>query len=120
MGGTSTKRVYVVGTADTKGEELGYLSDRIAEAGPPVVRADVGTRAPAVEVDIPASEIAAHHPEGADAVLGGADRGAAVAAMGLAFERFIVAREDVAGIGGVAGPRSSRRACGHCRSACRR
>ena len=26
------KRVYVVGTADTKGEELAFLSDRIAEA----------------------------------------------------------------------------------------
>ncbi len=27
------KRIYVVGTADTKGEELAYLADAIAAAG---------------------------------------------------------------------------------------
>ena len=27
------KRIYVVGTADTKGEELAYLAERIAAAG---------------------------------------------------------------------------------------
>jgi uncharacterized protein (UPF0261 family) len=41
------KRVYVVGTADTKGEELAYLAGLVAARGAAVARVDVGTRAPA-------------------------------------------------------------------------
>ena len=37
------KPVYVVGTADTKGEELAYLADRIKAAGGSPLRVDVGT-----------------------------------------------------------------------------
>lgn len=97
------KSVYVVATADTKGEELAFLADRIATAGVPVTRVDVGTRAPAVPVDVDAGTVASHHPAGANAVLGGDDRGAAVAAMGDAFERFISVRDDIAGIIGIGG-----------------
>ena len=39
------KRIYVVGTADTKGEELAYLADRIKAVGGSPFRVDVGTRA---------------------------------------------------------------------------
>lgn len=97
------KRIYVAGTADTKGEELAYLADRIAASGVEVARVDVGTRPSNTQVDIPAAVVAGYHPEGASAVLGGNDRGAAVAAMGLAFETFISARTDVAGIAGIGG-----------------
>lgn len=97
------KRTYVVGTADTKGEELAFLADAIAAAGVPVVRVDVGTRAATAPVDIPASEVAAVHPDGASAILAINDRGAAVTAMGEAFARFIEARDDVAGMIGIGG-----------------
>lgn len=97
------KRVYVVGTADTKGEELAWLADRIAQAGMPVLRVDVGTRAPAASVDVPAEIVASHHPQGVAAVLGIDDRGAAVSAMGAAFAAFISTRDDVAGIVGIGG-----------------
>ncbi|BCH24490.1 Tm-1-like ATP-binding domain-containing protein [Mesorhizobium sp. L-8-3] len=97
------KRIYVVGTADTKGEELAFLSDAIVAAGGHVMRVDVGTRPPAADVDIPASEVAACHPDGADAALGADDRGDAVAAMTIAFSRFISAREDIAGVIGIGG-----------------
>ena len=40
------KPVYVIGTADTKGEELAYLADRIKAAGGSPLRVDIGTRAP--------------------------------------------------------------------------
>ena len=40
-------------------------------------------------VDVSAAEVAAHHPEGADAVLTLEDRGQAVAAMGEALARFL-------------------------------
>jgi uncharacterized protein (UPF0261 family) len=97
------KPVYVVGTADTKGEELAYLADRIKAAGGSPLRVDVGTRAPTVAVDVTADEIAAFHPDGAQAVLGTDDRGTAVAAMGDAFRRFILARNDIGAVVGIGG-----------------
>lgn len=97
------KKTYVVGTADTKGEELAFLADVVAAAGVPVVRVDVGTRAATIPVDIPNAEVASHHPAGAAAVLETGDRGAAVTAMGEAFARFIETREDVGGVIGIGG-----------------
>jgi uncharacterized protein (UPF0261 family) len=97
------KRVYVVGTADTKGEELAFLAGAVAEAGAAPLIVDVGTRAPTIAVDVPAADVAAHHRQGPAAVLAGNDRGAAVAAMGEAFARFIATRDDIAGIVGIGG-----------------
>ncbi|MCU0789729.1 MAG: Tm-1-like ATP-binding domain-containing protein [Nitratireductor sp.] len=97
------KRIFAVGTADTKGEELAFLADRLQAAGAPVLTVDVGTRAPTVSVDIPAGEVAAFHPEGPQAALGTDDRGEAVTAMGIAFARFLAARQDIAGIVGIGG-----------------
>ncbi|MBZ9677308.1 Tm-1-like ATP-binding domain-containing protein [Mesorhizobium sp. ES1-1] len=97
------KRIYVVGTADTKGEELAFLADAIAATGAAVSRVDVGTREAAVPVDITATKMAGYHPGGAGAVLGGNDRGAAVTAMGIAFARFVQSRDDIAAIIGIGG-----------------
>ena len=97
------QRIYVVGTADTKGEELAFLADAVAKAGGAVIRVDIGTRGATVPVDIPASEVAAHHSKGAGAVLGIDDRGAAVAGMGAAFANFIQSRSDIAGVVGIGG-----------------
>lgn len=95
--------VYVVGTADTKGDELAYLAERVTAAGGHALRVDVGTRAPSVAVDVGAAEVAGFHPGGADAVLGSDDRGTAVAAMGEAFRNFILSRGDVGAIVGIGG-----------------
>ncbi|OBQ59168.1 Tm-1-like ATP-binding domain-containing protein [Mesorhizobium erdmanii] len=97
------KRIYVVGTADTKGEELAFLADAIAATGAAVCRVDVGTRDATVPIDIPAKEIAPYHPGGSAAVLGGDDRGAAVAAMSVAFTRFVQSRKDIAALIGIGG-----------------
>jgi len=94
---------YVVGTFDTKGHELRYVAGLIREAGVPVVTVDVGTKSDASDVDVPAAEVAAHHPEGAFAVLGAGDRGVAVTAMTEALRRWIDARDDVGGMIGLAG-----------------
>jgi uncharacterized protein (UPF0261 family) len=96
-------RIYIVGTADTKGEELAYLAEAVEAAGGNTVRVDVGIRTPTVKVDIAAAEVAKHHPDGASAVLDGDDRGKAVAAMGKAFAAFMATRRDVAGIIGIGG-----------------
>ena len=54
------KRIYVVGTADTKGEELAFLADAIAASGAAIVRVDVGTRSATVPVDVAAGGVADH------------------------------------------------------------
>ncbi|WP_027153146.1 Tm-1-like ATP-binding domain-containing protein [Mesorhizobium sp. WSM2561] len=97
------KRVYVVGTADTKGEELAFLADAVAATGAAVARVDVGTRNATVPVDVSAEEVAGHHPGGSSAVLGSDDRGTAVAAMAIAFTRFVQSRTDISGMIGIGG-----------------
>jgi uncharacterized protein (UPF0261 family) len=97
------KRIFVVGTADTKGEELVYLAERIGAAGGHPLIVDIGMRRPAVDVGIAAQEVAAFHPLGGDAVFSAEDRGAAMAAMGEAFARFVRSRDDIAGIVGIGG-----------------
>ncbi len=95
--------VYIVGTADTKGEELAYVKACVADAGARSALVDVGTRQPSIAVDISASHVAACHPDGAAVVLSGDDRGAAVEAMGEAFSRFIIGCDDIAAIIGIGG-----------------
>jgi uncharacterized protein (UPF0261 family) len=96
-------RIYVVGTADTKGDELAYLAGVIRAAGGNPLLVDVGTRTPAIPVDIVARDVAGHHPKGADAALGTDDRGTAVAAMSEAFALFAASRSDIAGMIGLGG-----------------
>ncbi|TWG08681.1 Tm-1-like ATP-binding domain-containing protein [Saccharopolyspora dendranthemae] len=95
---------YVAGTFDTKGAELGYVAELIAR-GHPVTTVDLSTSAERPSTaDVAATEIAAHHPGGADAVFTG-DRGTAVTAMAEAFARFLAERDvdGVIGLGGSGG-----------------
>ncbi|HTZ66592.1 MAG TPA: Tm-1-like ATP-binding domain-containing protein [Roseiarcus sp.] len=97
------KRVLIVGTADTKGEELGYLKTQVAEAGADPIVVDVGVSEPQCAVDVSRRQVAAHVDP---AILEGRDRGEAVAKMGEAFERFIASFADfdaILGIGGSGG-----------------
>lgn len=97
-------RAYVVGTFDTKGRELGYVAGLIDAAGVPVTTVDLGTgtRDATSGADVTAAEVAACHPDGADAVFTG-DRGTAVTAMAEAFRHFLTGRTDVGGVIGVGG-----------------
>ena len=100
-------RGYVVGTLDTKGAELCYLRDRVADAGVETTLVDVSTTGDdgSVEAwhpDVPSREVAAHHPHGPDSVFTG-DRGSSVAAMAEALTRFVTSRRDLAGIVGAGG-----------------
>ncbi len=94
---------YVVGTFDTKGPELRYVRDLLEAAGVTTVTVDLstGNRA-SPDVDVPAEEVAGHHPDGPQAVRSN-DRGASVAAMTLAFARFLPTRQDLAGVLGLGG-----------------
>ncbi len=91
--------IHVAGTADTKAEEMAYLRDLIVAGGQRAVVVDLGTRGPAMVADVPADVVAACHPGGAGAVLGGSDRGTAVAAMGVAFAEWC--RRNAGGIAGM-------------------
>ena len=96
-------RVYIVGTADTKGEELAYLRDCVNAAGAEPVLVDVGTRAATISVDVLASEVVAYHPTKADEILHTDDRGVAMKAMGEAFGSFIRSKDDIAGVIAIGG-----------------
>ena len=92
------KKAFVVGTFDTKSEELGLLKSLIEAAGVPVVTVDLSTSNGYVSsADIKPSEVALNHPDGAGAVFTG-DRGTAVGAMALALERLVTKRSDLGGI----------------------
>ena len=96
-------KAYVVGTFDTKGDELAYVAGLIRAAGVATVTVDLSTTGEGTPgADVAAAEVAGCHPEGPGAVFTG-DRGGAVGAMAVAFERFLVARPDVGGVIGLGG-----------------
>ncbi len=97
------KSAFVVGTFDTKAEELLFLCDRLRVQDVPVVCVDVSTTAHDVPgADVSAAQVAALHPAGAGAVFTG-ERGSAVAAMAAALLAFVRQRSDLGGIIGAGG-----------------
>ncbi|MDN3722291.1 Tm-1-like ATP-binding domain-containing protein [Roseibium salinum] len=73
---------------------------------------DLGTRAPTIEVDVSAHDVASCHPEGEGVVLGGDDRGTAVAAMGTAFSLWCRRNADnISGVISVGGGGGTSMAC---------
>jgi uncharacterized protein (UPF0261 family) len=100
---TPVTRIFVVGTADTKGEELAYLAECIGAAGAHPVIVDVGTGRPTLVPGISAVDIARHGPAGTREELASGDRGRAVAAMAEAFSRFVASQDDIAGMVGIGG-----------------
>ncbi len=89
--------VIVAGTFDTKAAELGYLFERLRGEGVSARTVDLSTSGKPSAAHVPPTHVAAHHPQGAAAVFTG-DRGASVAAMATAFERWAAAHEGIAGI----------------------
>ncbi len=96
------RTVYVAGTLDTKAAELRYATALIRAGGVRAALVDLSTMEPGADADVPAREVAAFHPDGAEAVFTG-DRGRSVGAMTVAFARFMASRNDVAGLLGLGG-----------------
>ncbi|MEY4644165.1 MAG: hypothetical protein RLZZ596_996 [Pseudomonadota bacterium] len=94
---SSTRAAYVAGTFDTKGRELFYLRQCLEKLGLRVVTVDLSTSGKTSTASIHPREVARHHPQGETAVFSG-DRGSAVTAMALAFERFVQTRRDLGGL----------------------
>jgi uncharacterized protein (UPF0261 family)/ABC-type branched-subunit amino acid transport system ATPase component len=89
--------VLIVGTLDTKGAELRFIRDIIAESGLRTRLVDVSTSGKLSTCDVPAQEIALNHGRGGPGVFG-TDRGASVTAMADAFARWLRRQGNVAGI----------------------
>ncbi len=89
--------VYVAGTFDTKGAELGFIRDRLIALGVAVKTVDLSTSGKASSADVPPHVVAASHRQGATGVFAG-DRGKAVGAMAEAFETWLVRQPDIGGI----------------------
>ncbi|MBB4370524.1 uncharacterized protein (UPF0261 family)/ABC-type branched-subunit amino acid transport system ATPase component [Bradyrhizobium sp. cir1] len=89
--------VLVVGTLDTKGTELRFIRDIIAESGLRTRLVDVSTSGRQSSCDVSAQEIALNHGRGGSAVFG-ADRGAAVTAMADAFANWLRRQGNIAGV----------------------
>ncbi|MFL6664805.1 MAG: Tm-1-like ATP-binding domain-containing protein [Rhizobacter sp.] len=94
---SSSSAAYVAGTFDTKGRELFYLRQRLEKVGLRVVTVDLSTSGRPSPASVHPREVARHHPDGERAVFTD-DRGSAVAAMAIAFERFVRTRRDVGGL----------------------
>ncbi len=94
--------LYVVGTLDTKGDELRFVRDVIAGAGLDVALVDVSTSGRGEAADVSSEDVAAFHPDGAGAVFVD-ERGSSVAAMAEALARFFEGRDDVEGVIGLGG-----------------
>jgi uncharacterized protein (UPF0261 family)/ABC-type branched-subunit amino acid transport system ATPase component len=89
--------VLVVGTLDTKGAELRFIRDIIAESGLRTRLVDVSTSGKLSTCDVTAQEIALNHGRGGSGVFD-TDRGASVTAMAEAFAKWLRRQGNVAGI----------------------
>lgn len=99
-----TRTVYAIATMDTKGPEIRFVAERLRASGLRALTVDVGTReAPTGAPDVTRETVAACHPDGAGAVLGLRERGAAVAAMAVALERWLRQRHAEQGVAGAIG-----------------
>ena len=95
-------QVYICGTLDTKGEELRYIRDTMKAEGVNAQIVDLSTSGKPSGAEVPANVIAGFHPRGSSGVFT-SDRGTAVAGMTLAFERWMKAQDNVAGVIGAGG-----------------
>jgi uncharacterized protein (UPF0261 family) len=102
--------VLLIGTLDTKGDEVGFVRDLLRQAGLDVLVVDAGVlRPPAFPPDVPREQVFAAAGTSAEAVRQAGDRGRAVeaAAAGaarLARDLHAQGRVDgVLGLGGSAG-----------------
>lgn len=102
------KFVYIIGTADTKLDELLWLKSCLRSARVDSHIIDVSTGSSIAfhennQVDINATQIAAYHPDGIDAVFCG-ERGRAVTAMATALTHFLRNTvDDISGLIGIGG-----------------
>ncbi len=95
--------VYVIGTFDTKANELLYAAERIAACGVALRTVDISTEENTGKADVSNETVAQFHPNGLAAVLGQKDRGIAVKAMTEALTIFLVQQNNIGAVLGLGG-----------------
>ncbi|MEM1094399.1 MAG: Tm-1-like ATP-binding domain-containing protein [Bacteroidota bacterium] len=100
-------RIAVLGTYDSKGDELAFIAEQIATRGHTPVRIDVGSYGPpTVPVDVTRQQVAMIAGLDLSAVWAARDRGACVAAMAQAAAAYLpyaVADGQVEGVVAIGG-----------------
>jgi len=96
--------IYIAATLDTKAIETYYVSQLIKKTGLAVRIIDLSTNPNNLnnKTDISAETIASYHPLGREAIFS-QDRGKAIAAMAIAFEKYLSQQKDVLAILGLGG-----------------
>jgi uncharacterized protein (UPF0261 family)/ABC-type branched-subunit amino acid transport system ATPase component len=89
--------ILVVGTFDTKGEELKFIRDQISKAGLRTRLVDLSTSGKPSGAEVPPNQVAGYHRRGPGGVFTG-DRGDSIREMAAAFEAWIVRQRGIAGI----------------------
>ncbi|MCB0664708.1 MAG: Tm-1-like ATP-binding domain-containing protein [Saprospiraceae bacterium] len=98
-------KTWVIGTYDTKWDELHFVYSILAKARIPVAMVDVSTHHHDRKVDITSAEIASHHPTRKDFLDNNGGRGDAIACMSEALQEFMKGKRPygVVGLGGSGG-----------------
>ena len=97
------RTIYIVGTCDTKYEELKYLKQKITENDVKAKLIDVSTTINKNNADISNNEIAKFLPEGINSIFKEKNRGVAIENMSKALKLFISNLNDLAGLIGIGG-----------------
>ena len=100
QGYKSEHSIYVVGTFDTKAQELLYIKKCLIGCGKRVHTVDISTANTTgytSVADTPPHVVAGWHPKGSAGVFNN-NRGDSVTAMATAVERWLVNRTDIGGI----------------------
>lgn len=90
-------KVYVIGTCDTKSEELRFAIAQVKAAGAEAELVDVSTSG------ADPKGVASFHPDGSGAVLGLKERGEAISAMAVALTHYLISRKDIGAVLGLGG-----------------
>ena len=98
-------RTWVIGTCDTKWNEIQYIYKILEQSGVPAAIVDVSTTKHEAPADISAQEIAAYHPYRKNFLERNEGRGDAVACMSLALTEYMKMHhpQGVIGLGGSGG-----------------
>ena len=95
--------IYLVGTCDTKYEELSYVKNIIEMYYKNVLLVDVGIKKHHKQVNINNVFISSYHPIDKDFLNKNLDRGLSITLMGEAFEKYITAQNNICGVIGLGG-----------------
>ena len=97
------KTVFIIGTCDTKNEELEFLSKVIKNNNLDTKIVDVSTKKNFSNCDITNEEIAKFFPGGKDKIFDARTRGEAIENMSIALKEYFNKIKDISGVIAIGG-----------------